>query len=56
MSIIDNDLHSAASNGDGTYNGLTAVRWLFEAISGKPMSEDEARRMWEEAKAKRASK
>lgn len=56
MSITDKDLHSAASNGDGTYNGLTAMRWLFEAVTGKPMDEAEAKRLFAEAQARRAAK
>lgn len=52
--LTDRTLGDACANGDGTYNGLTLMRWLFEAVSGKPMSEDEARKALDEVAAKRA--
>jgi len=56
MSITDKDLHSASADGDGTYNGLVAIRWMYEALSGKPMSDEEARKLWAEAQAKAKAK
>lgn len=55
MSLTDKPLGDACANGDGTYNGFTLMRWLFEATTGKPMDEAEARRLYEEAKARRRS-
>ncbi len=47
-------LEEASSNGDGTYNGARALSWLSEALfPGKGVSEEEVRKLWDEAKAKR---
>lgn len=54
--LTDKPLGEACGNGDGTYNGFTAMRWLFEALTGKPMSDQEVRQLFEEAKAKRAAR
>lgn len=54
--ITDQDLHTACSNGDGTYSGVKLAQWLYECVSGKPMSEDDAKLLIEEAKAKAAEK
>jgi len=32
-------LGEACANGDGTYNGLKLMQWLFEALTGKPLSD-----------------
>lgn len=43
MSITDKTLHEAAANPDGkTYDGRKVIQWLFEATTGKPMSDAEA--------------
>lgn len=53
--LTDKPLFDAARNKDGkTYNGITAMRWMYEALSGKPLSEEEALKIAEEAKAKAA--
>lgn len=47
-------LDEACSNGDGSYDGARALSWLSEALfPGKGFSEEEVRKLWEEAKAKR---
>lgn len=49
-------LGEAALNPDGkTYNGARALSWLSAALSkdGKGMSEEEVRKLWAEARAKR---
>lgn len=54
--LTDKTLGEACSNGNGSYNALTAMRWLFEATTGKPLSEEEAGKLFEEAKARRAAR
>lgn len=55
--LTDKPLFDAARNKDGkTYNGITAMRWMYEALSGKPLSEEEALKLAEEAKAKAAQR
>lgn len=55
--LTDKPLFDAARNEDGkTYNGITAMRWMYEALSGKPLSEEEALKLAEEAKAKAAQR
>lgn len=54
--ITDQDLHTACSNGDGTYSGVKLAQWLVEAVSGKPLSEDDAQQIINDAKAKAAEK
>lgn len=54
--ITDQDLYTACANGDGTYSGVKLAQWLFEAASGKPMSEDEAKKLIEEAKQRAAAR
>lgn len=55
--LTDKPLFDAARNEDGkTYNGITAIRWVYEALSGKPLSEEEALKIAEEAKAKAAQR
>lgn len=49
-------LEQATSNGDGTYNGVSLVRWLFEATTGKEMSDAEAKSLIAEAQTKAAEK
>lgn len=56
--LTNNTLDDVALNPDGkTYNGYNAIRWMYEAVTGKPLSADEAldivneaRRMAEERK------
>lgn len=50
--IADQDLYTACSNGDGTYSGVKLAQWLFEAVTGKAMSESDARSLIDEAKAR----
>lgn len=46
-------LEEAAANGDCTYNGARALSWLSEVLHpGHGVSEEEVRKLWEEAKAK----
>lgn len=52
MKLTDKPLFEASANPDGTYNGFTAIRWLFEATTGKPMSEEEAKKLAAEAMRK----
>ncbi len=42
-------LDEAARNDDGTYNGIAAMRWMVEAVTRKPMTDDEARALVKEA-------
>ncbi|MEI9428667.1 hypothetical protein [Mesorhizobium sp. Cs1299R1N3] len=56
--LTDKTLGEAALNPDGkTYHGPTAVRWMMEALTGKPFSAAEADKLiaeaQERAKAKR---
>ena len=55
-SITDDDYSTACANGDGTYDGRKAVRWVFEALTGKPMTAAEADALIEEAKQRAAKK
>lgn len=50
-------LGEAALNSDGkTYNGARAISWLSAALNkGKGLSEEEVRKLWDEAKAKKAA-
>lgn len=54
--ITDNDLHTACANGDGTYSGVKLAQWLVEAVSGKPLSEEDAKQIIEDAKVRAAEK
>lgn len=54
--LMDQTLGEAAGNGDGTYNGYLAMRWLYEALVGKPLTDAEVRYMWEQAKQRAAAK
>lgn len=46
-------LQDFARNPDGkTYDGRKVAQWLFQAMTGKPMSDDDAQRLVEEAKAR----
>lgn len=52
--ITDKNLHEATVNPDGkTYDGRKLVRWLFEATTGKEMSEAEAEEIVQKAKERR---
>jgi hypothetical protein len=51
--LTDKTLGEAALNQDGrTYHGPTVIQWLFEAVTGTPMSEDEAYDLIDEAQQK----
>lgn len=54
--ITDQDLHTACANGDGTYSGVKLAQWLVEAVSGKPLSEEDAQQIIEDAKVRAAAK
>jgi hypothetical protein len=41
--ITDKDVFAATSNGDGTHNGVKLAQWLYEATTGKPMSDEDAK-------------
>jgi hypothetical protein len=57
MTIGNKTLGEFCLNPDGkTYNGTRLAQWLFEATTGKPMSEEEAKQLIEEAKAKAAAR
>lgn len=46
-------LEDFARNPDGkTYDGRKVAQWLFQAMTGKPMSDDDAQRLVDEAKAR----
>jgi len=47
--ITDKDLFAATANGDGTHNGVKLVQWLYEASTGKPMSDEDARALVDQA-------
>lgn len=49
--ITDQDVFAATSNGDGTHNGAKLVQWLYEATTGKPLSDDEADKLVKQAQA-----
>lgn len=47
-------LGEACANGDGTYDGVRLMQFLFSAVTGgKQIATEEVRQMWDEAKAKR---
>jgi hypothetical protein len=49
-------LDDASANGDGTYNGARALAWLSEVLHpGAGLSEDEVRKIWNDAKKTKAS-
>lgn len=49
-------LDEAALNPDGTYNGLRALSWLSDVLTGgKGMSEDEVTKIADEVRAKKAA-
>ncbi|PTQ12970.1 hypothetical protein CLG96_02165 [Sphingomonas oleivorans] len=53
MSIGGKTLGEFAQNPDGkTYDGRKVAQWLFEAVTGKPMSDEEAQRLVDEAQAR----
>lgn len=54
--ITDQDLLTACDNGDGTYNGYKLAQWLYEATTGKPLSDEEARKIVAEAKQRAAER
>lgn len=57
MTLTDKTLEEASINPDGkTYNGLTVMRWLHEATTGKQLSEEDARALAEEARARSEAK
>lgn len=46
-----------ARNPDGqTYDGRKVAQFLFEAMTGKPLSEEEAQAMVDEAKRRKAER
>lgn len=50
-------LHEFAANPDGkTFDGRKVAQWLFEAMTGKPMSDAEAQQLIDEAQAKAAAR
>lgn len=56
MAITDKDYMAACANGDGTYSGTKAVQWLMEAMTGKPMSDEDARALVAEAQERAKAK
>lgn len=49
--ITDQDVFAATSNGDGTHSGVKLVQWLYEASTGKTLSDDEADALVKKAQA-----
>jgi hypothetical protein len=47
--MFDKTLEEAAANGDGTFSGLKTIQWLHHAMTGKPLSDDEAKNLLDEA-------
>lgn len=48
-------IDEASRNPDGTYDGARALSWLSDVLTGgKGMTEDEVRRTFADAKARRA--
>jgi hypothetical protein len=39
-------------NGDGTYNGFKLMQFLHNAVTGKTLSDEEVKKLWDEAKAR----
>lgn len=57
MSIDGKTLGEFALNPDGkTYDGRKVVQWLFEATTGTPMSDEQARKLVEDAYQKAAER
>lgn len=57
MSIGNKTLGEFALNQDGkTYDGRKVVQWLFEVTTGKPMSNEDAQKLVEEAQRKAAER
>lgn len=57
MKFRDKTLGEAALNPDGkTYNGVRAVQWMFEAVTGKTLTDKEVEEVWAEAKRIAAAK
>lgn len=54
--ITDKDYMTATANGDGTHSAIKAAQWLFEMSTGKPLSEEDARKLVDEAVAKAKAK
>ena len=51
------DLQTFARNADGkTYDGRKVVQWLFQATTGKSMSDDEATQLIEAARKRAAAR
>lgn len=50
--ITDRGVMAATANGDGTHNGVKLAQWLYEATTGKSLSDDDARKLVDEAIAK----
>jgi hypothetical protein len=49
--LTDKPLMTACVNPDGkTYNSVIAMRWLHEALTGKPLSEEDALKLVERGK------
>lgn len=49
-------IEQACGNGDGTYNGYKLVQFLYYSTTGKRLSDAEAHKIVEEAKAKAAAR
>jgi hypothetical protein len=54
--LTDKTLGEAAQNPDGTYNGVAALRWLAEALSGTSISEAEGQELLRKAQEKARAK
>lgn len=52
----EEDYHTFCANGNGTYDGVKAVQWLYNASTGKKISYDEAKKDVDAAIAKRKAK
>lgn len=53
--LTDKTLGEACLNPDGkTYDGRKVARWLIEAVTGKPVSEEEGQAIVDEAQRRAA--
>jgi len=54
MGIENKTLGDFARNPDGkTYDGRKVAQWMFEALTGKPMSDEEAQALVDKAMERR---
>ena len=54
--ITDKPVLEATSNGDGTHSGVKLAQWLYEAATGKSLSDEDAQALVTEAIARAKAK